>query len=31
VRILSKRFCFDQSAVVFGHNDHVLYSDVACN
>jgi hypothetical protein len=30
VRILPKRFCFDQSAVVFGQNDHLLYADVAC-
>ena len=30
VRVLPKRFCFDQSTVVFGRNDHVLYADVAC-
>lgn len=31
VRILPKRFCFDQSDVAFGQNDHLLYTDVACN
>jgi len=30
VRILPKRFCFDQSGVAYGQVDHLLYADVAC-
>jgi hypothetical protein len=31
VRILPKRFCFDQSDIAYGASDHVLYADVRCN
>jgi hypothetical protein len=31
VRILPKRFCFDQSNVAYSSVDHVLYADVLCN
>jgi hypothetical protein len=31
VRILPKRFCFDQSGVAYGTADHLLYSDVPCD
>src|SRR5262249_32703726 len=30
VRILPKRFCFDQSAVAYSSVDHLLYADVRC-
>jgi hypothetical protein len=31
VRILPKRFCFDQSDVAYSSADHVLYADVMCD
>ena len=31
VRILPKRFCFDQSNVTYSSADHVLYADVMCD
>jgi hypothetical protein len=31
VRIMPKRFCFDQSSVTYGQADHLLYSDVSCD
>ena len=31
VRILPKRFCFDQSDVAYSSADYVLYADVACH
>lgn len=31
VRILPKRFCFDQSNIAYSTVNHVLYADVACN
>ncbi len=30
VRVLPKRFCFDQSNIVYGSIDHLLYADVPC-
>ena len=30
VRILPKRFCFDQSEVTYGQKDHLRYMDVSC-
>ncbi|UXN61736.1 hypothetical protein [Phyllobacterium zundukense] len=30
VRIMPKRFCFDQSNITYGQADHVLYADVSC-
>lgn len=30
IRIVSKRFCFDQSKVAYGPPDHLLYADVRC-
>ncbi len=30
VRVLPKRFCFDQSVVAYGRTDHLLYADVSC-
>lgn len=31
IRILPKRFCFDQSKVAYSSADHVLYADVVCD
>lgn len=31
VRIVPKRFCFDQSNVTYGQSDHLLYADVSCD
>jgi hypothetical protein len=31
VRILPKRFCFDQSSIAYSTVNHVLYADVACD
>ena len=31
VRILAKRFCFDQSLTVYGTTDHLLYTDASCD
>ncbi|TCU14440.1 hypothetical protein EV132_109163 [Rhizobium sullae] len=31
IRILPKRFCFDQSDVAFGSEDHLLSVDVRCD
>ena len=31
VRLLPKRFCFDQSGIAYGSKDHLLRADVACN
>ena len=31
VRILPKRFCFDQSNIAYSSADHVLYADVVCD
>jgi hypothetical protein len=31
VRILPKRFCFDQSTVVYGATGQLLYTDVLCD
>lgn len=31
IRILPKRFCFDQSNIEYSSRDHVLYTDVRCN
>ena len=31
IRIVPKRFCFDQSVLAYGPKDHVLYADVRCN
>ena len=30
VRLLPKRFCFDQSGVVYGAKEHLLHADTAC-
>jgi hypothetical protein len=30
IRIVPKRFCFDQSNIAYGSKDHLLYSDVSC-
>ncbi|THK35926.1 hypothetical protein EHS39_22820 [Ensifer sp. MPMI2T] len=30
VRVLPKRFCFDQSVVAYGRADYLLYADVSC-
>jgi hypothetical protein len=30
LRIVPKRFCFDQSNIVYGSADHLLYADVKC-
>lgn len=31
VRILPKRFCFDQSIMAYGTTDHLLYADALCD
>ena len=31
VRILPKRFCFDQSIMAYGTKDHILYADALCD
>jgi hypothetical protein len=31
VRIVPKRFCFDQSNVAYSSADHLLYADVVCD
>jgi hypothetical protein len=31
VRILPKRFCFDQSYIAYSSADHVLYADIVCD
>ena len=31
IRILPKRFCFDQANVTFGGADHLLYADIVCD
>jgi hypothetical protein len=31
IRILPKRFCFDQIGVAYGSVDHLFYADVGCN
>lgn len=31
VRILPKRFCFDQSNFAYGTSDHLLYADIVCD
>ena len=30
IRIVPKRFCFDQSNIAYGSKDHLLYADVSC-
>lgn len=31
IRIVPKRFCFDQSNMAYGSKDHLLYVDVSCH
>lgn len=31
IRLLPKRFCFDQAGIVFSPANHVLFADVACD
>ncbi|MDR6631948.1 hypothetical protein J2X72_000719 [Phyllobacterium sp. 1468] len=31
VRIIPKRFCFDQSGITYGQAGHLLYADVSCD
>ena len=31
VRLLPKRFCFDQNLLAYGRNDYLAYADIACN
>ncbi len=31
IRVLPKRFCFDQSGIAYGNVDHLLYADVSCH
>jgi hypothetical protein len=31
IRILPKRFCFDQSGIAYSSVDHLVYADVGCN
>ena len=31
IRILPKRFCFDQSGITYSSVDHLVYADIGCN